>query len=82
MQTETCAGCDYLSVCHGGCPVRTYAITGDFYKKDPYCHVYKSLFTYLDALATKVSAAKYRRSLPVLPAFAAGNGLRREVNGV
>jgi uncharacterized protein len=28
MQTESCVGCDYLSVCHGGCPVRTYAITG------------------------------------------------------
>jgi radical SAM protein with 4Fe4S-binding SPASM domain len=70
VQNETCAGCDYLSVCHGGCPVRTYAITGDFFQKDPYCEVYKSLFACLDALAVKVSAAKYRRRLPVLPAFA------------
>ena len=25
MQHESCVECDYLSICHGGCPVRTYA---------------------------------------------------------
>lgn len=70
MRDESCAGCDYLSVCHGGCPVRTYAITGEFFRKDPYCGVYKAFFACLDKLAVRVSAAKYRRSLPVLPAFA------------
>lgn len=73
MRTESCAECDYLSVCHGGCPVRTYAITGEFYKKDPYCQVYKSLFACLDNLAVKMSAAKFRRSLPVLPSSVGGH---------
>ena len=31
MQHESCVECDYLSICHGGCPVRTYAITGEFF---------------------------------------------------
>jgi len=74
MQSETCAGCDYLSVCHGGCPVRTYAITGQFFAKDPYCQVYKALFSTMEELAADVAAARSRhvsspgRALPsVLP---------------
>src|SRR5262245_34135304 len=59
MQHETCAGCDYLSVCHGGCPVRTYAITGQFFVKDPYCQVYKALFSKMEELATGVAASRF-----------------------
>ena len=73
MQNESCAGCDYLSVCHGGCPVRTYAITGEFFRKDPYCEVYKSLFSCLEKLAVKISAKSFRRSLPVLPVIPAAD---------
>jgi radical SAM protein with 4Fe4S-binding SPASM domain len=69
MLNETCATCDYLSVCHGGCPVRTYSITNEFFKKDPYCKVYKTLFRFIDDLARKVSAERSRRSLPVLHAL-------------
>jgi len=64
MQHETCAGCDYLSVCHGGCPVRTYAITGQFFRKDPYCQVYKALFSTMAELAAQVSAVRARHSSP------------------
>jgi sulfatase maturation enzyme AslB (radical SAM superfamily) len=66
MQNETCLGCEYLSVCHGGCPVRTYAITGEFFIKDPYCKVYKALFSTVEELATRAASARYRRRLPVL----------------
>ncbi len=73
-QHETCAGCDYLSVCHGGCPVRTYAITGQFFVKDPYCQVYKALFSTMEELAASVAAARSQHVLspertlpPVLP---------------
>jgi hypothetical protein len=46
--------------------VRTYAITGEFFVKDPYCKVYKALFSTMEALAAKMAAVRYRRALPVL----------------
>lgn len=66
VRDDTCLGCDYLSLCHGGCPVRTYAITGDFFVKDPYCGVYKALFSSVERAAARLSAARSRRALPVL----------------
>lgn len=63
---ETCAACDYLSRCHGGCPVRAYSITGEFFVKDPYCDVYKALFSQVEKLATELSRARFVRSLPIL----------------
>jgi uncharacterized protein len=37
-----CISCDYLSLCHGGCPVRTYTVHGTLFEKDPHCsfHAY------------------------------------------
>ena len=32
-----CIDCDYLAMCHGGCPVRTYTFRGSMFEKDPYC---------------------------------------------
>jgi radical SAM protein with 4Fe4S-binding SPASM domain len=66
MEHETCLGCEYLSICHGGCPVRTYSITGDFFVKDPYCQVYKAIFSTMEEIAAKTASARRRRSLPVL----------------
>jgi radical SAM protein with 4Fe4S-binding SPASM domain len=66
MEHETCLGCEYLSICHGGCPVRTYSITGDFFVKDPYCQVYKAIFSMMEEIAAKPASARRRRSLPVL----------------
>ena len=68
MQHESCVGCDYLSICHGGCPVRTYAITGKFFVKDPYCKVYKALFSTIEELAAGMAAVRSWRVLPVLRA--------------
>jgi uncharacterized protein len=70
MEHETCLGCEYLANCHGGCPVRTYAITGDFFKKDPYCQVYKALFSTMEKLARAKLSVGVRRRLPVLPVSA------------
>lgn len=67
IEHETCAGCDYLSICHGGCPVRAYSITGEFFVKDPYCEVYKALFSRMETIAAELSRARFARSLPVLP---------------
>jgi radical SAM protein with 4Fe4S-binding SPASM domain len=47
-----CLACDFLSVCHGGCPVRTYTFGGSLFEKDPYCQLYKALFRHVrDAAA-------------------------------
>lgn len=55
MEKDTCLECQFLSICHGGCPVRTYSITGNFFLKDPYCTVYKSLFSSIQEKASKVA---------------------------
>ena len=39
-----CLSCDYLSLCHGGFPVRTYTVHGTLFEKDPYCGLYKAMF--------------------------------------
>ena len=39
-----CLQCRYLSICHGGCPVRTFSALGTMLAKDPYCDVYKAVF--------------------------------------
>lgn len=44
VEHEDCLSCRYLSICHGGCPVRTYTALGTMMAKDPYCEVYKAVF--------------------------------------
>ena len=46
-----CLSCDYLSLCHGGCPVRTYTVYGSLFEKDPYCELYKTLFGRMEQAA-------------------------------
>ena len=41
VEDEDCLSCRYLSICHGGCPVRTYSALGTMMAKDPYCEVYR-----------------------------------------
>lgn len=44
MENEECRTCEWLSMCHGGCPVRTFTAKETIYAKDPYCEVYKVVF--------------------------------------
>lgn len=44
VEHEDCLSCRYLSICHGGCPVRTYSAQGTMLAKDPYCEVYQAVF--------------------------------------
>jgi radical SAM protein with 4Fe4S-binding SPASM domain len=53
-----CINCDYLSMCHGGCPVRTYSFKGTMFEKDPYCEVYLSMFRKAEEVAAKLSSAR------------------------
>lgn len=45
VEHEDCLQCRFLSICHGGCPVRTYSALGTMLAKDPYCEVYKAVFS-------------------------------------
>ena len=49
VKDEDCLSCRYLSICHGGCPVRTYSALGTMMAKDPYCEVYKRVFACAEA---------------------------------
>jgi radical SAM protein with 4Fe4S-binding SPASM domain len=49
-----CIHCDYLALCHGGCPVRTYSTRQSLFEKDPYCHLYKSLFRHMERCMAEV----------------------------
>jgi radical SAM protein with 4Fe4S-binding SPASM domain len=54
---QGCIECDYLSLCHGGCPVRTYTMSKTMMQKDPYCELYKSLFRHTEnAAAGRIEA--------------------------
>lgn len=48
IQREDCLDCEYLALCHGGCPIRSYTVWGDLTTKDPYCETYKALFRRLE----------------------------------
>jgi len=41
-------------------------MTGEFFVKDPYCKVYKALFSTMEEMAARRAAVRYRRALPVL----------------
>ena len=53
-----CINCDYLSMCHGGCPVRTYSFKGSMFEKDPYCEVYLAMFRKAEEVSAKLSASR------------------------
>lgn len=50
-----CVDCDYLSLCHGGCPVRTFTFSGSMFEKDPYCSAYLALFKKAEEVAARLS---------------------------
>ena len=54
VEHEDCLSCRYLSICHGGCPVRTYSALGTMLAKDPYCEVYKAVFGRAETHARKI----------------------------
>jgi uncharacterized protein len=74
MEHEDCLACRYLSICHGGCPVRTYSAKGTLLAKDPYCEVYKVVFARAEAHG---QAILRRRSASIGKSFATGLDDRR-----
>jgi len=57
LMQRDCIECDYLTLCHGGCPVRTYTVHRSLFEKDPYCSLYKTLFGHIEKRATQLAAA-------------------------
>ena len=55
MTLEACASCEYLALCHGGCPVRTLAAKQTILAKDPYCEVYQTVFAKCREIAAVVA---------------------------
>ncbi len=53
VQREDCLECDYLGICHGGCPVRAFTVHADVFRKDPYCELYRNLFQTVREMAVK-----------------------------
>jgi radical SAM protein with 4Fe4S-binding SPASM domain len=58
VQDEDCLSCRYLSICHGGCPVRTYSALGTMMAKDPYCEVYKAVFGRAEKHGLEISRSR------------------------
>jgi radical SAM protein with 4Fe4S-binding SPASM domain len=56
---QGCIECDYLSLCHGGCPVRTYTFRNTLFEKDPYCQLYKNLFRHTEGLAAQLAGDRF-----------------------
>jgi len=55
-----CIECDYLALCHGGCPIRTYTAHQSLFEKDPYCYLYKALFGHMEMRASAQSMLPFR----------------------
>jgi len=64
---KDCIECDYLSMCHGGCPVRTFTFSGTMFEKDPYCHVYLAMFRKAEDVAAKLAGERARPGYRFVP---------------
>jgi uncharacterized protein len=65
IQNEDCLECGYLTLCHGGCPVRAYTVYGDIFRKDPYCELYRRLFQNMEAMAAKLPRSASASCRPI-----------------
>lgn len=45
VMARECADCPFLSICFGGCIIRSYGKSGTIAGRDPYCEAYKMLFS-------------------------------------
>src|SRR5262249_32222888 len=63
VEDEDCLSCRYLSICHGGCPGRTYSALGTMMDNDPYCEVYKAVVACAEAHAGDILRA---RAAPII----------------
>ncbi len=55
IQNEDCIDCEYLSICHGGCPIRAYTTYGSLNAKDPYCEANRRIYKFLKQAAVSLN---------------------------
>lgn len=48
VAASSCRECEYLAICHGGCPIRALAASGRLTGPDPYCETYRRLFAHIE----------------------------------
>lgn len=53
ITTTNCGECEYLGLCHGGCPARSLSVYGSYFFEDPYCIALKSLFSHIEIITAK-----------------------------
>ena len=71
MEKEDCSECEYLALCHGGCPVHAYGTTGSLFAKDPNCQSRKTLFRLARNAAIEIDRLESTRRLESPPASCA-----------
>ena len=64
VENQDCIDCQYLAICHGGCPVRTYSMRGGLFEKDPYCPTYLTVFRHMENVAAKMAAKRRKIEEP------------------
>jgi uncharacterized protein len=67
VENEDCSECEYLALCHGGCPVHAYSTTGSLFKKDPGCKPRKTLFSLAKNAAIELNRLESARPRDTLP---------------
>ncbi|NEX22473.1 radical SAM protein [Thiorhodococcus mannitoliphagus] len=68
LVARECIACDYLALCHGGCPVRAFSVHGTLFEKDPHCAFYQSLFGHMASAAARLARmAAEPRACRVVP---------------
>ncbi len=65
VRDADCLACRYLSICHGGCPVRAFTATGHINRKDPYCAMYLAMFEKAESCARETLMAAAAPPAPV-----------------
>ncbi len=81
VQQEACRECRYLSLCHGGCPVRAYTVSGNLTTRDPYCETYKAIFSYMETVSSKLAMGRFQRQDSAAGACEIGNADLQSSNG-
>ncbi len=65
LMEQDCVECDHLTLCHGGCPVRAYTVHAAMFRKDPYCHLYKTLFRHMEQATARFVSGSPTALVPV-----------------
>jgi uncharacterized protein len=65
LEEEDCWECEYVAICHGGCPVHAYGTTGNLFAKDPDCKSRKALFSLARNAAIEIDRLESARRVDI-----------------